>query len=1085
SNRKDGFGAKDEINNNPSAIIDNASKSKKLTRIDLYTKKDWYADPDNAVPLKSVHFVYKYSLCKNIHNNNQNTNVDGITELSNKFGKLMLYKIYFTYGNNNKGILSPYIFNYSDFNPNYSLRDYDRWGNYKQDGISGLPNSEFPYTHQDKALADTYAGAWNLTEIIQPSGGKIKITYESDDYAYVQDRQAMRMFKALGAGNSSSFSNSSDLFSSNGSSKPFIYFRLDPADYGLAGNKIHQKYIGNHEQLYFKFFVNLTDANNYEYVNGYAEIESAGATNDSTIGYVKIKSVNVGDRENNNKMVNPISKAAWQFARINLPFLVYPGSNTIKNNASAGLEDLFSMLWGCFNDLKNMFAGFNNSLMNDGFGKVFNKDKSWIRLLEPDRIKYGGGARVKKIEQFDNWSLMTNEEQSASYGQIYDYSEYDSGTDEIISSGVAAYEPLIGGDENPFRMPISFTEKAALAPNNDYYVETPLGECFFPGPSVGYKKVTVKNISHAGITRHATGKSVHEFYTAYDFPTLTDDTGPVTPLITKNQPYDLFSGFESYEYVSASQGYTVELNDMHGKPKAVWQYEEGAEEPFSGLEYYYKKDNTMNKYLDNKVKVINKDGSVTSAKTMGEEIDMVADMNEKDQKDYRTGLMVNTDGFVLWVIPITIPMGLPRFSSSHNTVRTSVVTKVINRYGILEKTVAHKNGASVSTENLAFDAETGEALLTRTQNEYGDPVYDFTYPAHWVYNGMEPAYKNSNAVLDIGFNSSDSSLTGTLISLLVPGDEIKISDSQDKFWIYEKNNALFILDFAGEKFYSSGETIEVMRSGHRNMQTVPAGKMICLRNPANAITNINNNYKIINADATEYSGRWDAYCTGFFAQTATVNPYVLGIAGNWKQKKAHKYITKRKQTDNNGNTDIQVDGTYKNFSAFWKYNTFQNRWEKDTTGWLWTAEVTKYSPYGFETENRDILGNYSCAHYGYNNSLPVSVAYNAQYRETFFDAWEEAEFSSTTCEVAENVFHTGNNCLKVSNDMRFVYEFALNSCKCNPSVPIPSYYEHCCGIQRIPSLKPITGKEYIVSCWARKDNPADNTIVPKIQIRIY
>ena len=40
------------------------------------------------------------------------------------------------------------------------------------------------------------------------------------------------------------------------------------------------------------------------------------------------------------------------------------------------------------------------------------------------------------------------------YGQEYDYKTIDE-YDNIISSGVASYEPVLGGDENPFRQPVT------------------------------------------------------------------------------------------------------------------------------------------------------------------------------------------------------------------------------------------------------------------------------------------------------------------------------------------------------------------------------------------------------------------------------------------------------------------------------------------------------------------------------------------------------------------------------------------------------------------------------------------------------
>ena len=92
-------------------------------------------------------------------------------------------------------------------------------------------------------------------------------------------------------------------------------------------------------------------------------------------------------------------------------------------------------------------------------------------------------------------------------------------TEKTISSGVASYEPMIGGDENPFRVPLAYERKYVLAANESDYIEAPTGEAFYPNAVVGYSKVTVKPLSNPNVTKSATGYNVYEFYTAKDFPT--------------------------------------------------------------------------------------------------------------------------------------------------------------------------------------------------------------------------------------------------------------------------------------------------------------------------------------------------------------------------------------------------------------------------------------------------------------------------------------------------------------------------------------------------------------------------------------
>jgi hypothetical protein len=139
----------------------------------------------------------------------------------------------------------------------------------------------------------------------------------------------------------------------------------------------------------------------------------------------------------------------------------------------------------------------------------------------------GGGLRVKKIRIHDDWTVMSGvaTAENGIYGQTYEYTTQASGWNGqtmTISSGVASYEPAMGGDENPFKEPINFVEKTFLTKPKYFYLERPMGEAYFPGPTIGYSKVTVRNIGSDGSVGE-TGKTVNEFYTAKDFPTKVEE----------------------------------------------------------------------------------------------------------------------------------------------------------------------------------------------------------------------------------------------------------------------------------------------------------------------------------------------------------------------------------------------------------------------------------------------------------------------------------------------------------------------------------------------------------------------------------
>ncbi|UPT68660.1 MAG: hypothetical protein M0D57_08575 [Sphingobacteriales bacterium JAD_PAG50586_3] len=161
---------------------------------------------------------------------------------------------------------------------------------------------------------------------------------------------------------------------------------------------------------------------------------------------------------------------------------------------------MFPAIVNMADEFNTMAIGFNQSMELKGLCKTITtiNSSSWIRLADEDECKIGGGSRVKKIAFSDVWNDLTDisTNLNVTYGQEYDYTTTDG-----KSSGVASYEPTIGGDENPFKVPLYVAQnKIPLGPDNEFYMEGPIGESHFPSPSVGYSRVTVKNLVPADYT---------------------------------------------------------------------------------------------------------------------------------------------------------------------------------------------------------------------------------------------------------------------------------------------------------------------------------------------------------------------------------------------------------------------------------------------------------------------------------------------------------------------------------------------------------------------------------------------------------
>lgn len=933
--REDAYGVKSE-NGGP----DTLQPLRYLKQIDLYSKADFIKNKENARPIKTVHFFYNYELCR------------GNPSSSEGNGKLTLKKIWFTYNNNEKETKNPYVFLYHPknipadnnqpltedhapkeaFNPGYNTQGFDRWGNYKNaaDNPDGLSNANYPYTLQegnDKFSTDktnTNVAAWTLSDILLPSAGRMNIEYESDDYAFVQNKRAMQMCTLAGMGESQNLSDKKDELY-KGFNKDYLYAFIKIPSPIVATTATEQKkeilrkYLEGVKKLYFRLRVDMPGdvyGDGEEHVSTYAQYEDYGLTTDKSIIWIKLKGTDILKGGDGN--ASPLAKTALQTLRLNLPSKAYPNSDLNGEfDALAVVKASYAMLI----NIGELFLKFPVQARIRGWAKKFNTGQSFVRLNNPVYKKYGDGLRVKRITIYDNWATMTNDaEKEATYGQEYDYTTTKdvNGLKTTISSGVASYEPNIGNDENPFRLPIEYDEQVApLAPVNNMYSEHPLGEMFFPSPSVGYSKVRVHTIHHKDV-KSATGFTETEFYTTYDFPTIVEQTPLETRKFNSESLLNILNLY-SKKALAFSQGFKVETNDMNGKIKGTASYPEN--DPYNALaytKYYYKVDdeNAENKHLSNTVAAVSStNGNINMQAQIGKDIEIMTDMRQQEFASQGANIEFNADGFMIAIVPVTIvmPWLMPHYEM--NRYRSAAITKVVQRYGILDKVTAYEKGSLVTTENLLYDGETGDVLLTKTINEFNDPVYQFNYPAHWAYSGMGPAYKNIGAVFN-NISFKDGKIISApgysnIESYFESGDEIKISGGTEKtgevngvnictgfgvcdmpiympsvakkIWAIDasklqpnpKLSGVYFIDEDGKYFTGNNNNLQIIRSGKRNMPAVNIGTVTSLQNPMQQVAGkwqlvLDNSTKVVNTAAVAYTDFWKVEDARYQPQSVTI-----------------------------------------------------------------------------------------------------------------------------------------------------------------------------------------------------------------------
>ena len=880
SARRDGFGAAKEIQGENESL--GTAAQQYLKSIKLYSREDL------TKTIKAVKFSYNYSLCKGVEN------YKGAIEPGFEGGKLTLAKVEFTYGTSNRGRLSPYVFHYTtsgstyDENPNYDQYAYDRWGNYKpaSDPNTGVTcnDIDFPYvkqfdntitSDQFKAITNNNASVWNLRKIDLPTGGSIEVEYEADDYAYVQNKRAMQMFKITGFSEEDTDPNSEvDLSNTNRR----IYFELEkPIAVGTNARAELDQYFEGVDKLYWNVFMYIRKASDeqlQDYVSGYNDIDPGDWGFDVPTGgkyyrgWVNMQRSVIGTKKGAFKELryHPFSLAAWQYIRTQNPNLggVGPFNTNPNSNKSAAMSRVKSLV-SLIPEVVRIFQGYNNYADSHDWGKRVIKNKSYIRLNSPDKIKIGGGCRVKKIALHDNWHTATSTaETNHVYGQVYDYSITED--EKTISSGVAINEPQIGADESPLRKAKEYTDAIPLKTNNKLFFEYPVNESYYPGASVGYRKVTVKSLAThyealnndpgeanynipAGIM--TTGATVHEFYTAKEFPVIVDETNIDIRLNKSNTPIPLIGQFGVYE-LTATQGYSIILNDMHGKLRKVSNYKQNKtstidyDAPVSYLEYTYnsetisKDGNTNNDYykLLNKVNVItgDKGGIVQKGeKYIGQDYEFFTDMREMSSEASSGGLKLNTDVLILG--PVTIPAFVPwpNLSYTKNMIRTAVTNKIIHKSGILMETTVYDGESKVNTKNLYFDELTGQPILVSITNNFDAPIYDYTVPAHFVYDGMGPAYKNIGLKFTV---SNFATVTGgteltlsstTAYDAIVPGDEFITSNNVTGVIVRKlgSNKVFAVMTNTGTS------PCTIIRSGRRNLLSANASNIKTLGEKGN------------------------------------------------------------------------------------------------------------------------------------------------------------------------------------------------------------------------------------------------------------
>ena len=839
--RKDGYEADHNENNagkTDDYTLPEVNKSEFLERIELYSKASETINGGSSLIhaelLTTTKFQYyiDYPIWKDQPNSIANS------ETGKNFGKLSLRRLWFDQRDIKDYGVSTYEFDYVyDSGENYpeiyeNLRDYgaekeqepdydqfkiDRWGNHRKEGFSW--NDNYKTWLNQNPDSDFDPAAWSLKNINLPSQGEIHIHYEPNEYSFVQDRNVSVMCK---------------IDSYDGNMQVVVDLNQLPGysdiiDKSIVNSDIlelfNRIFFKENELIYFKFLYTVLgdrvgiDYCTSEFINGWSHVNF-------TLG--------------NDPYIDPATnKLYFHFARENNENIPLFSCREFYKNNRAGIMD--ENEYNCepcssyersyldyeeLSDFWNMFSAIEG---DDELCKHIDFDNSYIRLPLPESLpKKGGGIRVKRVLMFDPFMSRINEDAEAElYGTEYIYKTQDNNC-----SGVATNEPGIGRYENSLIRNIkddvvdasisymdglfSFSNKPAEL----ILEEGPIGESLLPAPSVAYSRIVAKSIYDGSDNGGIVEK---EFWTCRDYPLLNSKSVKLTNI---DKDFDFLTPWvwpvtRIVKKYYASQGFKFILNNMHGKPRRTASYMAVPVATDDG--YDVNSDNwsltsfTEWKYYpyDDPVPVYNWETKSLENEFLGTDMEIVFESKKmmddlylvKGEADFDVQLP-----FTPW--SISANAGYDRICtkthihSTNTIINCPVFTKSIKSY---------MDGRYSLTENLAFDPNSGRALITRSNDGFDElslqksanhdgSYHNIVIPISHEYEetGQKAEFENKE------FFSNDNmhmyrriSGQGYFIYLYFPSEDHEPDYFGSDAWVLQNNETLFLSEII------PGDIIEV------------------------------------------------------------------------------------------------------------------------------------------------------------------------------------------------------------------------------------------------------------------------------------
>ena len=1017
----------------------------RLDSIQVFTVAE-YAELEagnTAIPEQTVHFRYTYELCPNATGR----------------GKLTLKRLFSTYRYNPKSAVNDYHFNY-DHNPDYQTYHRDRWGTY-QPGVApqtaaplnnrSLSNIEYPFTNQqDRANnADLNASAWLLTNIDLPSGGAMRIDYESDDYAYVQDKKAGIACPIAGFGSSPDQPNDPGLTNSMYGNH-FVFVDITEKFQAAAesfetASAYWDEAVKHLKQIPIRCVVDVTGMGHHEFIVVYADHLDHGITQTAqgtVYGYIELKPEPIKNKKSPSKL-NPIVKLGMQTAYNQFHTRIYNGS--LDPGSNPKLHQLLYGLKTFLTDVDAMIRGKVGLAIDREFSKYATLDnRSLLVVADPTGAKLGGGSRVKSITLNDQWDQLseTPQQKQGAMRWTYDYTmEQPIGSNTIrISSGVAEWEPQLGSLENTVLQSVNIRTNDFLEPTGTFYQMKPYGASVFPNANVGYRQVRVTQTGFDPDDplpgeEPPLNITLHTFYTAKEFPVKTD----VTDLEFRKAPARFKSkfSFNGNRYAAAgiaSQGFSVVLNDMHGKPRQQLVYRGSEDFPYKQTTYTYQTDgNPLRPELDLQQTFLDPLGKkVTRLASM--DYDVTVDTKEfyRLRRIYRKNSNLDVSPLPFFPpFPIPVATYFEFLDEEAVFARSITCTKVISEYGILQEVETIEDGGRYLQKTLAYDLHSRTPVVSETNNEFGNPVYQVNLPAYWMYPTLGPRFERNGIILNnsTSVNGKDILQNGDILLPLDANNEVNGNALQ----VYHDGTDWVLVDLttgANSGLSASTGKYRLLAEGSKNMLAASAGQLTLTDNPLTTDRlSLNTSLSYLDAQYQTFTRfqlpvNCNACDNGPFADED--GPMAtLALHYRWFPHQTYRPLMDRDYPVNGTGLhdfDMRTAGALSAYPRFWyvsgkqwkKVGINQDKWVKE--------HVAMYNLFGQPMEVVNEQGVRSTLSWGHNQTLSRFQVFNGAKREVYIEDFEMND--SPNCEdrrriaypagsVSAESRHTGRKALKV------------------------------------------------------------------------